>query len=47
MVVVLPAGEPDYVQVVALIHDIGKIMFLWGAEEDGQVRGWAGARVEC
>lgn len=31
------AGEPDYVQVVALIHDIGKVMFLWGAEEDGQV----------
>lgn len=31
------AGHPDWMQVVGLIHDMGKIMFLWGVEEDGQV----------
>lgn len=29
------AGEPDWMQLVALIHDMGKIMYLWGADEDG------------
>jgi len=31
------AGHPEWMQVTGLIHDMGKIMFLWGAEEDGQV----------
>ncbi|CAN0065752.1 unnamed protein product, partial [Discosporangium mesarthrocarpum] len=31
------AGHPDWLQVVGLLHDFGKIMFLWGEEEDGQV----------
>lgn len=31
------AGHPDWFQLVGLIHDMGKIMFLWGAEEDGQI----------
>lgn len=31
------AGHPDWMQLVGLIHDMGKIMFLWGAPEDGQV----------
>jgi len=30
------AGHPEWFQVVGLIHDMGKIMFLWGSEEDGQ-----------
>lgn len=30
------AGHPDWMQVVGLIHDMGKIMFLWGTVEDGQ-----------
>ena len=30
------AGHPDWFQLVGLIHDLGKIMFLWGTEEDGQ-----------
>lgn len=30
------AGHPDWMQLVGLIHDMGKIMFLWGTEEDGQ-----------
>jgi inositol oxygenase len=30
------AGHPDWMQLVGLIHDMGKIMFLWGDEEDGQ-----------
>ena len=29
------AGEPDWMQLVALIHDMGKIMYLWGSDEDG------------
>lgn len=31
------AGHPDWMQLVGLLHDMGKIMFLWGDEEDGQV----------
>ena len=31
------AGHPDWFQVVGLIHDMGKIMFQWGTEEDGQM----------
>jgi len=31
------AGHPDWFQLVGLIHDMGKIMYLWGAAEDGQV----------
>lgn len=31
------AGHPDWMQLVGLIHDMGKVMFLWGTEEDGQV----------
>ena len=27
------AGHPEWMQVVGLIHDMGKIMFLWGEEE--------------
>tara|TARA_B100001093_G_scaffold505215_1_gene562229 strand:- start:988 stop:1779 length:792 start_codon:yes stop_codon:yes gene_type:complete len=27
--------HPDWFQLVGLIHDIGKIMFLWGCDEDG------------
>ena len=30
-------GHPDWFQLVGLLHDMGKIMFLWGNEEDGQV----------
>lgn len=30
------AGHPDWFQLVGLIHDMGKIMFLWGNEECGQ-----------
>ncbi|GJM34580.1 MAG: hypothetical protein DHS20C18_35810 [Saprospiraceae bacterium] len=28
-------GRPDWMQLVGLIHDLGKVMFLWGADEDG------------
>jgi inositol oxygenase len=31
------AGHPDWMQLVGLIHDMGKIMFLWGNKEIGQV----------
>ena len=31
------AGHPDWFQLVGLIHDMGKIMYLWGCAEDGQV----------
>ena len=31
------AGQPDWFQLVGLIHDMGKIMYLWGNAEDGQV----------
>lgn len=30
------AGHPDWMQLVGLLHDMGKIMFLWGSDEDGQ-----------
>lgn len=30
------AGLPDWLQLVGLIHDMGKIMYLWGNDEDGQ-----------
>jgi hypothetical protein len=30
------AGEPDWLQLTALIHDMGKAMFLWGCAADGQ-----------
>ena len=26
---------PDWFQLVGLIHDLGKIMYLWGCDEDG------------
>ena len=26
---------PDWLELVALIHDAGKILFLWGCEDDG------------
>lgn len=31
------AGHPDWMQLVGLIHDMGKVMFLWGDESCGQV----------
>ena len=30
------AGHPDWLQLVGLIHDMGKIQYLWGDEADGQ-----------
>jgi inositol oxygenase len=30
------AGHPDWFQLTGLLHDMGKIMFLWGTAEDGQ-----------
>mmetsp|Transcript_104 Transcript_104/g.120 ORF Transcript_104/g.120 Transcript_104/m.120 type:complete len:309 (+) Transcript_104:114-1040(+) len=30
------AGHPDWLQLTGLLHDMGKIMFLWGSGEDGQ-----------
>lgn len=30
-------GEPEWMQVVGFLHDFGKVMFLWGTAEDGQV----------
>ena len=27
--------RPDWMQLVGLIHDLGKVMFLWGCDEDG------------
>mmetsp|Transcript_18814 Transcript_18814/g.33958 ORF Transcript_18814/g.33958 Transcript_18814/m.33958 type:complete len:254 (-) Transcript_18814:82-843(-) len=32
-------GHPDWMQLVGLLHDIGKIMFLWGSREEGQESG--------
>jgi len=29
-------GYPDWLQLTGLLHDMGKIMFLWGTGEDGQ-----------
>lgn len=28
-------NRPDWMQLVGLIHDLGKAMFLWGCDEDG------------
>lgn len=28
-------GRPDWMQLVGLIHDMGKVMYLWGSDEDG------------
>lgn len=28
-------GRPDWMQLVGLIHDLGKVLFLWGCDEDG------------
>lgn len=30
------AGKPDWMQLIGLIHDMGKLMFLWGEACDGQ-----------
>jgi inositol oxygenase len=30
------AGHPDWFVLVGLLHDMGKIMFLWGNGDDGQ-----------
>jgi inositol oxygenase len=30
------AGHPDWLVLVGLLHDVGKIMFLWGDGADGQ-----------
>lgn len=30
------AGHPDWLQLTGLLHDMGKIMFLWGDSNDGQ-----------
>ncbi|KAL7461065.1 hypothetical protein ACHAXS_001500 [Conticribra weissflogii] len=30
------AGHPDWLQLTGLLHDMGKIMFLWGTSDDGQ-----------
>ncbi len=27
--------RPDWMQLTGLIHDLGKVMFLWGSDEDG------------
>lgn len=27
--------RPDWMQLVGLIHDLGKLMYLWGSDEDG------------
>ena len=29
------AGHPDWMQLIGLIHDMGKILFLWGLPSDG------------
>jgi len=30
------AGEPEWFQLIGLLHDMGKVMFKWGTKEDGQ-----------
>ena len=30
------ANHPDWLQLTGLLHDMGKIMFLWGNGKDGQ-----------
>ena len=32
-------NRPDWMQLVGLIHDLGKIMFVWGSDEDGTSHG--------
>lgn len=29
-------GHPDWFQLIGLIHDLGKLIFMWGSPEDGQ-----------
>jgi len=29
-------GEPDWMQLIGMIHDLGKIIFMWGEYDDGQ-----------
>lgn len=31
------SGKPDWYQLIGLLHDMGKIMYLWGDEKDGQI----------
>lgn len=31
------AGHPDWFQLTGLLHDMGKCMYLWGDEADGQI----------
>lgn len=28
-------GHPEWLQLTALLHDLGKIMYLWGCDQDG------------
>ena len=28
-------NRPDWMQLTGLIHDLGKVMYLWGSDEDG------------
>ena len=28
-------GHPEWLQLIGLIHDIGKIIYLWGCDQDG------------
>lgn len=30
------AGKPEWLQIIGLVHDMGKIMFNWGTPADGQ-----------
>lgn len=30
------AGHPDWFQLTGLLHDMGKVMYLWGSAQDGQ-----------
>lgn len=30
------AGHPDWFQLIGLLHDMGKVQYLWGKPEDGQ-----------
>jgi inositol oxygenase len=36
------AGHPEWFQLVGLLHDMGKLMFLWGDRETGQEHGGDG-----
>eukprot|EP01108_Squamamoeba_japonica_P003050 TRINITY_DN2544_c0_g1_i1.p1 TRINITY_DN2544_c0_g1~~TRINITY_DN2544_c0_g1_i1.p1 ORF type:complete len:239 (-),score=11.50 TRINITY_DN2544_c0_g1_i1:15-731(-) len=33
------AGHPDWMQLVGLLHDVGKLLFLFGDAEDGHASG--------